>query len=289
MNWKIGLSSCGKTINEELMRQYAKNGIEIMELSLHKDEYDHADYPYFKKVADAAGIKIRSFHLPFSPGERVNPANPDERIFRSTLEIDKRLIEKAALLGCKIAVIHACRGPVSASDRPAWIVQAQRTLSILADFAAPFGIQIAVENQPRNALIGSSSDILEVLKVDDRLGVCLDVNHIMTERDDHMAFMKACGDKIITLHISDYDFLNERHWLPGEGKIDWQMIVGGLNEIGYQGPWVYELGFGTPATIVRTRDLTCADFKRNADEIFAGKQPTSIGSPVPGLKHWSMD
>ncbi len=269
------------------MRQYAENGIEVMELALSKHEYDDADYQYFKKVADDAGVEIRSFHLPFSPGERVNPANPDEAIFRSTVDTDKRLIEKAALLGCKIAVIHACRGPVSDADRPVWISQAQRTLSILAEFASGFGIQIAVENQPRNALVGTSADLLEILKADDRIGICFDVNHLMKEREDHISFMKACGHKIVTTHISDYDFLNERHWLPGEGQIDWQMLVKGLKEVGYRGPWVYELGFDSGKTINRPRQLTCADFKRNAEEIFAGKKLTVIGEPVPGLLHWS--
>ncbi len=287
MKMRIGISSCSKTINEELMRQYAENGIEVMEVAFHKDEYDNADYSYIKKVADDYGIDLFSFHLPFSPGELINPANPDEAIAKSTLDIDKRLIEKAAFLGCKTAVIHSCRGPVDSADRPAWIAQAQCTLSTLADFAAPFGIEIAVENQPRNALVGSAADILEILKANDRLRVCFDVNHIMPERENHRNFMKACGDKIITLHISDYDLLDERHWLPGEGKLDWQMIINGLKEISYQGPWLYELGFGTPSTIERPRLLTCADFRKNAEEIFAGKQPSAFGTPVSGLEHWA--
>ncbi len=287
MSWKIGLSSCGKVINEELMRQYAENGIEVMELSLPYDAYEDADYPYFKKVADDAGVEIRSIHLPYKPEDRIGPSNPDEAIFRSTLEIYKRLIEKAAFLGCKVIVMHTCRGPVAPCNRPRWIAQAQRTLSILAEFAAQFGMRIAVENQPRNALIGSSADLLEVLKADDRLGVCFDVNHLMRERDSHENFMKTCGDKIVTVHISDYDFLDERHWLPGEGAIDWQMIVNGLKKVGYNGPWVYELGFDSETSINRPRLLTCADFKRNAEEIFAGKKLTVIGEPVSGLVHWT--
>ena len=34
-------------------------------------------------------------------------------------------------------------------------------------------------------------------------------------------FLKSLNKKIETLHVSDYDFINERHWLCGEGKIDW--------------------------------------------------------------------
>ncbi len=287
MKWKLGLSSCSKTINEELMRDYAENGIEMMELSLLKTEYLDADYPYFKKVPDDHGIKIRSFHLPFGPSDMVNPANPDKKVSQYTVDLDKHLIEKAALVGSEIVVIHTCNGPVSVEDRPLWMAQAQYTMSTLAEFASQFGIQVAVENQPRAALIGSADDILELIEADRRLGICFDVNHLMVERDTHENFIKKCGDKIVTIHVSDYDFLNERHWLPGEGKNDWQMIVRVLENVGYQGPWMYELGFNTPQTIIRLRKLTCADFRRNAEEIFSGKNPTPFGTPVPDLVHWT--
>lgn len=287
MKWKLGLSSTGKTINEELMRQYAENGFEVMELSLSKFEYLDADYPYFKRVADDYGVKIRSFHLPFGPSDLVNPANPDKKVSQYTLDLHKRLIEKAAFVGSEVVVIHTCNGPVSEEDRSTWMAQAQYTMATLAEFSAQFGIRVAVENQPRAALIGSAEDILEVLEADERLGICFDVNHLMKERETHTNFIKKCGSKIVNIHVSDYDYLNERHWLPGEGKVDWQMIVRELEAVNYQGPWLYELGFNTPQTILRPRKLTCADFKKNAEEIFSGMNPTPFGTPAPDLVHWT--
>ena len=71
------------------------------------------------------------------------------------------------------------------------------------------------------------------------------------------------GDKIITLHVSDYDFMNERHWLPGEGQNDWQKIIKSLKEVGYTGVWMYEIRFTCPNTILRDRDLSCDDFVKN--------------------------
>ena len=32
-----------------------------------------------------------------------------------------------------------------------------------------------------------------------------------------------------------YDFINEKHWLPLEGKNDWETILSALEEIGYAG------------------------------------------------------
>ena len=50
--------------------------------------------------------------------------------------------------------------------------------------------------------------------------VCFDSNHLLQEQGD--SFILAVGDKIVTTHISDYDFVNERHLLPGELDIDWE-------------------------------------------------------------------
>ena len=100
---------------------------------------------------------------------------------------------------------------------------AKRTLAALADFAAQFNAVIAVENLPRTCLGRDSKDILELLSAHDALRVCYDTNHLLGE--DAVRFIEAVGDKIITTHVSDYDFLNERHWLPGEGKVNWQEIL----------------------------------------------------------------
>jgi sugar phosphate isomerase/epimerase len=43
--------------------------------------------------------------------------------------------------------------------------------------------------------------------------------------------------------MSDYDFLDEKHYFPGNGLIDWKEVVELLEEAGYEGPFLYEGGF----------------------------------------------
>ena len=43
------------------------------------------------------------------------------------------------------------------------------------------------------------------------------MNHLLGE--SHTDFMKALKHNIITTHLSDYDGVDERHWLPGEGIV----------------------------------------------------------------------
>jgi sugar phosphate isomerase/epimerase len=57
-------------------------------------------------------------------------------------------------------------------------------------------------------------------------------------------FLSALADSeipIYSLHISDYDFVDERHRLPGDGVNDWSGIFRELERAGYEGPLMYEV------------------------------------------------
>jgi sugar phosphate isomerase/epimerase len=69
--------------------------------------------------------------------------------------------------------------------------------------------------------------------------VAYDTNHLLIQ--DNVEFIEAVGGRIITLHVSDYDFIDERHAMPLEGKNDWKAIISALEEAGYNGPWLYEI------------------------------------------------
>lgn len=44
-----------------------------------------------------------------------------------------------------------------------------------------------------------------------------------------------------SLHISDYDFVDERHDLPGCGINQWHALLDLLKDAGYNGPALYEI------------------------------------------------
>ena len=83
--------------------------------------------------------------------------------------------------------------------------------------------------------------------------------------------------------MSDYDLVDERHWLPGEGKINWKNVMAALEKIGYGGSFMYEISYRCPKTILRNRNLEAADFALNAKELFEGKNLTVISTPKPNL------
>ena len=67
-----------------------------------------------------------------------------------------------------------------------------------------------------------------------------DIKRISVQQD----FMKALATNVVTTHLSDYDGVDERHWLPGMGIVPWKDVVKTLMENGYRGPFLFELRSG---------------------------------------------
>lgn len=281
--FSVGLSSCGKTLDESLFDAYRANGISHMELSLNAEGCNSLDYKKVALLAKTYGIVLWSFHLPFVPFERIEPSRLS--LAKPTLAYFKELIAKASDIGITHFVVHPSGEPIADDERDERMKCAKDTLAALAELAKSYAAVIAVEDLPRTCLGHNAAEIHELISLNDSLRVCFDTNHLLSE--NNLDFVRAVGDKIVTTHVSDYDFVNERHWLPGEGKIDWQELVNALKSVNYNGPWLYEIGFTCPKTILRDRDLTCADFARNAKEIFENRPLSVFSKPKPNLGFWS--
>ncbi len=260
--YKLGLSTCSKIVDENLFKSYSEAGITAMEISMNSEAYDSFDYENALRLSQKYGIELWSFHLPFMPFSVLDISAPSLKDY--TVSYFKSLIEKASAIGIKRFIIHSSGEPVF--EREARMNFAKESLKELADFAEKFGGIICVEDLPRTCLGRDSDEILELISAHDSLKVCLDTNHLLSENLSD--FIEKVGDKIITTHISDYDFVDEKHWLPFEGKIDWEKVVSSLQKINYDGVWLYEIGFKAPRSMPREKDLTCEDFRKNAEIIF---------------------
>lgn len=73
--YKVGLSTCSKTINEELFENYHKSGISAMEIALASKDYAGIDYKSLKRMSEKFNIDLWSFHLPFSPSSEYDISN----------------------------------------------------------------------------------------------------------------------------------------------------------------------------------------------------------------------
>ncbi len=279
----FGFSTCGaKPIDRASLAAYKAVGIEALEYVINGCRMDECfrtlHYKSLAAHARAEGVLPWSFHLPFVPFETLNIATVDKDLLKSSVRDFGEILRRVGDAGIGTAVIHPSGEPNAPEIRAEIMKNAKEGLAALAAVAAENGVVLAVEDLPRTCLGNSSSEILDLISADERLRVCFDTNHLLGE--DIPTFMRAVGSKIHTVHISDCDFIDERHWLPGEGKIDWATVMKVFDEIGYAGPFIYEVSFGAPKTLERPRALTAEDFARNAGELHTGAPLTVIGKSL---------
>ena len=205
----IGLSSCGKRLNEELFKSYISSGITHMEISEGKAACEAMDFDRIAELAKNSGVILWSFHLPFAPFSEIDISNPD--LAGATVDYYLGLIKKATAIGIEKFIVHPSGEPISPEDRPLRLACAKEHLALLAQKAAELGAVICVEDLPRTCLGNCSGEMLELLSAHSALRSCFDTNHMLSE--DLVSYANAVGDKIVTLHVSDYDFANERPYL----------------------------------------------------------------------------
>lgn len=273
--YKIGVSTAPADLSDARLREYRQHGIAYMEISTPFEICNTLDWRAYKKVADSCDVNIWSFHLPIKPFEIIDMSSSDEAMRKTSVAYYAELIKKIAEIGVDKFILHSGGKVTRQSDREVSdrLNFAKESYAALAEIAAREGAEIAVENLPPVCVGTNIDEVRELLSADPRLRVCFDTNHLLP--GDPCEFIRAFGKRILTIHVSDYDRVNERHWLPGEGVNDWYAIYDTLREVGYGGVWMYEVGFKVSA--VRSRALTCADIVTNADEIFHRKPISVIG------------
>ncbi len=283
--YRIGVSSFGFELNERAFSKLRESNISAIEISMPAENFQNINYKEVEALSRKYEIDLWSYHLPlqFAPLPEIDPSSLDRDIRKNTVEYLSELVKKGSDIGIDKFVIHASGEPIR-EKREEKIKYTLEVLDTLAERAYQNGAYIAVENLPRTCLGNTAEEVSLLVSANDKLKVCFDTNHLLQE--DSISFMDKLADKIITVHISDYDFINERHWLPGEGKNDWNGILSKFQEIGYNGVWMYEIALKCPKTIIRDRDLTFDDFYENAKSIFAGITPAIFSTHKENLGMW---
>lgn len=244
-NLRFGSSLCfGRELTRQTLRDYSAHGISAVELSARFDYYMNViDFPKnWKSYADMAreeGVELWSIHLPFSTRVDISHANDELRAI--AIYTNRTLIEAAGRAGVKVAVLHPSSEPITDEGRAERLRRSREAIILLREVCDGFGMKLAVENLPRTCLCNRAGEMIELLG-GTGAGVVFDTNHSLI--DDNVAFLAAIIDgglKIHSLHISDYDFVDERHRLPGDGMNNWPALMAQLERAGYDGPLMYEV------------------------------------------------
>ncbi len=192
-----------------------------------------------KAKADQRGLQIFHSHAPF----RYNYLDTGNPLYPMWDEMMHRSIEATGLLGGKHIVVH----PIVTPDRSTTLVkETVHALEPLAEYARGAGVRLAVEN-----MCGTAPETL--LEIVERLDadVCWDNGHAHIQGLDQEESLAALGTRVKALHIHDNYGSRGRplsdapqcdlHQPPFFGDVDWDSFLRGLERIGFDGPFNYEV------------------------------------------------
>ncbi len=244
--WTVGVSTCliqdfDPRRHPALLAEYGIGALELTASHSPKAAVEPSWADALEKSLAETSVVLDSVHVMFSRKLDVSSLNAADR--QAALDEARRCLDLLMRLGGRVLVIHPSSEPIRDDERPRRFELALASLSKLgAEVPADSGIRIGIENLPRSCLCHDSAEhnaLLEAL-ADPVFGVCLDVNH-GNLREDLGAATSAYGPRLFSLHISDNDGVDERHWLPGRGVIDWPGWMRALAATGYAGPLMYEV------------------------------------------------
>ena len=177
----------------------------------------------------------------------------DPALREQNVALMERMIRLASIFGPQRLVLHPSSEPIADEEREIRLQNSANSIGRLALSAKEIGAVLCIENLPRTCLGRDSGELMRLIADYPEVMVCFDSNHLLKE--EHAHFFEAVGNRIGTIHASDYDRKDERHWLPGEGVIDWSDFLRRLQASGYKGVFMHEVRAGetaTPDNIVKT-------------------------------------
>ena len=185
-----------------------------------------------------AGIQIWSVHAPF--GNSYSLSHLDEATRRRAVEYHKYVLERTALAGTSVVVIHPGAN-AREEEIPRMIPLLLDSLEELLPIAERLEVQLGLENMlPHHP----GSDFQELRQVVEEmgskwLGVCFDTGHA------HVAAgvkegMEILEELIITFHLADNDGTRDMHLQPPYGTIPWDEFLSIFRTMDFQSPIVVE-------------------------------------------------
>jgi len=198
-------------------------------------EFNRADCIAMAKRLKFKKLCFKSMHLEMD--------STDEQCRQATEECRKAGMD---LYGCGVCymnseaeVVNTFRYAKAAGMRVIVGVPKNELLPLVEQKVKETGIIVAIHNHgPGDLLYPTSTSIMEkVEKLDKRIGVCLDVGHVVRLGLDPVEAVFECGERLLDIHLKDQSAATAQSTtlVCGQGIIDFPALITALKKINYPG------------------------------------------------------
>lgn len=247
MSLRLGVSVIGLAappLDAEIVGAIASSRIvETLELSpilFPGGDNDPGRKLLIDAVAASPRLSIPTFHATF--GQEFDLSQTDAEMRRNAIDRLIADMKAARDFDAETIVVHPSSEPIDEADRPARIKALKISLSEIEERLRRYGMRMALELLPRTCLGRTPEELLDFVgDFGDEFGFCLDANHLTNTQDRLCETVRLLAPRLYDIHVSDYFGGDECHNLPGNGTNDWRAFRATLEEVGYTGPFTYEL------------------------------------------------
>lgn len=234
-----------------LIHQYGFKHLELWAGASNWGQYTHYNWheekytQNLKAKLSELGLRVSSVHAPFS--ETMDLSNADEQQRRVAVEECCKVMDALVQLGGEILVIHPAVKTFDLNDREEKslrIGQAKKSVGEITEQAQSKGRRVAIENLLPH-ILGGEVEVLTHLLRDfkgDSLGICFDSSHANLWKSPRLdEYLKQVSPYLLTTHLSDNYGRYDDHHPPGDGEIDWSVLVHTIKQSGYRGIFMLEV------------------------------------------------
>ncbi|MFZ0592119.1 MAG: sugar phosphate isomerase/epimerase [Bryobacteraceae bacterium] len=246
-DWTIGLSTgcCWKAGIFECLEDIRDCGFDLIEICSHPGHLDYHDLPLVRRAASlirSLGLEAHSFHAPFA--ERIDITSLEEDARAAARQELMRAAEAAAILEAKYFVVHP--GPEKTAfperERFARLGNAADVLDQVYHHSGNLGVNLVLENMLPHLFAGRIENLLWIMETlkGRGVGICVDTGHGYLGCNLPEIVQLSAGH-LRLVHASDNRGHRDDHLAPGDGGIDWSILLRQLLDVGYDGALILEI------------------------------------------------
>lgn len=222
-----------------MLRRVAGLGFDVVELPL--ENAGDLDPARTAELLGETGL-TPSVVGAMAPGRDLVAASADA--VARTQDYLRACVDLAAAIGAP-----AVCGPFYARTGRVWRLEGEQRAAAYAEWrehlapvaahAADRGVRIGIEplNRYETSLVNTVDQALTGLGplLREGVGLALDTYHVGIEERDARAAVRAAGDHLVHVQVCGND-----RGAPGGDGTDWDGVMAGLDDVGYEGPLVIE-------------------------------------------------
>ena len=160
------------------------------------------------------GLFFENVHAPF---EHCNKIWSDDSGVRNDIKREyDSCISFCSRHNVPIVVVHISRG----DDAPEFNKYGLDLIKEMVEYAEDLNVVVAIEHTRKSHYLDYIYSSIE----SPSLGFCYDSSHDFMCNPNPGAILRKWGHLLAATHLSDNDGISDKHWLPGEGNVDWKIV-----------------------------------------------------------------